>query len=284
MTALFWSTVAQTGATGALDSMISGLNISAPQLAIFTLVFAVVVILLVLGVEFWFNLYGLLTAPSVASSRIMGEQQILPALFVVLMSGLITAIFSLMIMTTPQYIESQSDQIGQALSGITEMYASMGVPYVSTAFNFKIDDPDLTVMKALGFFLMVPLTFTLFWYAWGVGVLIAGKLIGMRNAAGVNNAVCGLAYPILLSPFMYWSSAQAQIFGHSAAWGLYGVLALIQLLWLLNIMREFFRVGWVPTIIGLLLSLVAGGVVFAIAFTLLAMFYGILKEQLPQYV
>lgn len=281
---LLWPTLAQSSTTGALDSMIGGLDITAPQLAVYTLVFAVVVILLVLGTEFWMNLYGLVTAPSVAASRLMGEQQILPGLFVVLMSGLLMAVFAMLIMTTPKYLESQGDSLGQLFAAISQQYAAMGVPYTTTAFNFEIDDPNLTIMKALGFFLMVPLTFAIFWYSWGVGVLVSGKLIGMRNAAGVNNAVCGLCWPMLLWPFMFWASAQAQIFGHGAAWGLYGLLALFQLFWILTIAREFYRVGWVPTIIGVLLSLVVGLIVFAIGFTLLVMFYGLLKEQLPQYI
>lgn len=275
--------LAQSAATGALDSMIGGLNITPTQLAVFTLAFAILVILMVLGKEFWLNLYGLCTVPSVAFSRLMGEQQLLPAVFLVLMSGLGIAIFALRIMPTQQYLDVAQDQWAQMFAQLSDMYESAGVPYASQAMRFELDDVRLSVMKALGFFLLIPLTNVIWWYSLGVGYIVAGKLIGMRNAAGVNNVVCGLAWPMLLEPFKFWAESQARFFGHNAAWVLWGLLMLVQVLWILILSRELFRVGWVPTIIGILLAFILGGLVFAVAFTVLVILFGVLKENLPQY-
>ena len=272
------------GATGALDTTISGMNMSPDRIAIFSLVFGVVVILLVLGTEFWINLFGLFTAPTVVFSRLMGEQQILPALFVVLMSGLLIAVFALMILPTDAYIEKQSDNVAQLFKAISDQFATLGVPYASSAFAFELDDVRLSVMKSLGFFLLVPFTMAIYWYSQGVGFLVAGKLIGMRNAAGVNNVVCGLAWPLALWPILFWSNAQAVIFNNSAAWVLWGLAMLLYIVWTLLLAREFFRVAWVPSIIGTVLGYVIGFVVYVLAFVILVMFYGLLKEQFPQYL
>ncbi|MEO7993426.1 MAG: hypothetical protein ABI743_03430 [bacterium] len=148
--------------------------------------------------------------------------------------------------------------------------------------RFKMDElKELSVMKALGFMLTIPFLLLIFWYALGVGIVVAGKLIGMRNASGVNNVVCGTAFPFVLFPFLYYTLAKAQIFGATWGWVLFGLLMIIEVIWTLMLLREFFRVGWIPTIIGLLIGIIVGALIFAAAFAILVMIFGLIKTYIP---
>ncbi|MEO7993427.1 MAG: hypothetical protein ABI743_03435 [bacterium] len=119
--------LAQNAVTDALDSVASSVG-QPDRMAIYTLTFTAVVILLVLGTEFWVNLYGILTAPTVAFSRLMGEQQLLPAIFLILLSGILLGIFMLLIMTTPEYMSVAGDKTASIIQTISDQFTPSASP------------------------------------------------------------------------------------------------------------------------------------------------------------
>ncbi len=82
----------QAGATATVDPLLENTE---PHLMILWITLGVIVVALIaLGGEFWSNLWGVITAPSLTFQRLCGEAQWVPGVVVIAMTGSVFSVGS----------------------------------------------------------------------------------------------------------------------------------------------------------------------------------------------
>ena len=90
------------------------------------LVITAIVIIIVLGLEFWRNLFGMLGSPSLTFQRLIGEVSLPPAIFVVIVSGMFMAIILLLAWTDAVTGDAVKAQFNIFFDWMSEKVATMG--------------------------------------------------------------------------------------------------------------------------------------------------------------
>ncbi len=252
-------------ATDIVDQAISGWN--PVSTSIWILLFAVIVVILVLGMEFWRNVFGILGSPSITFQRLIGEVSLPPALFVVIISGFLMAIVLLAGWTNPHTGDAVKAHFNIAFDWMGEKAAeSQGMLPEQIDFRAWFNNLQRDFMSMLVFFALIPIGCLIVWFLGSLGFHLASLLAGNKGGGSIGGMLTASAYPYMLFALILVFLLKL-IFVHT---GWFSMLLLILFtlyflfLWTI-LMREYGRFdyvkGFISFIIGVIVTAIFVGIV-----------------------
>jgi hypothetical protein len=247
-------------ATEVFDDVINQFN--AVSTSIYILVFAVVVVLIVLGLEFWRNFFGMLGSPGITFQRLIGEVSLPPAIFVVIVAGFLMAITTLAIWTDRDFGDSVVAQFNIAFDWMEEQDTEGMLPdeidFVKWFSNLQRD-----IAYMLSFFVLMPIACLVIWALGGVGFHLASLLAGNKGGGSVAGMLTASAYPYIPAVMVILLALRVIY----AGWLNMALLVIFTLyfifLWTL-LMREYGRYDYVKSFISFIIGVVFTAILVAV--------------------
>ncbi len=220
------------------------------------LAITVIIIVIVLGLEFWRNFFGMLGSPALTFQRLIGEISLPPAIFVVVVSGILMAITLLLAWTDPVTGDAVKAQFNIFFDWMSEKVATMGgaIPeQINLREWFGHVEQDLAYLYA--FFVLVPIGALIIWVLGGVGFHLASLMSGNKGGGSIGGLLTASAYTYLpdvlvilfLVKFIYSGTFNTILL---VIFGLYWLF-----LWVL-LMREYGRYSYIKGFISFIIGFI----------------------------
>jgi len=237
--------------TSQFDDIIQTSGYENLQLIIRVMWISVVVVLIALGKDFWYNIFAMIFFPRVNFGRIAGEQQVLPNMFIALLFGLINGVigFQYWANTAIQksYIVYMNEKI---LPNMTQLEDVLQTDVFGTMVQAMTKDPNYT----LGILAMVPIMCLFGWFFYALALFITAKLITKSGGGGLTNYLCGIAPFSWITPLFflaYWMGFNQDSTTMAMVLNIIGLV--LMLFYMIMVMREYYHVAWGKAIFGMVI-------------------------------
>ena len=222
------------------------------------LIITIILIIIVLGKEFWLNLFGLLGSPSITFQRMIGEISLPPAIFVVVISGFFMAITLLLAWTDAVTGDAVQARFNIFFDWMSEKVVTMsGVVPEQLNIRGWFAHVEQDVAYLLAFFVLIPVGCLIVWAVGAIGFHLASLFSGYKCGGSIGGLLAASSYIYLptvmlvlfLIKFIYagWFNTSLLVL-----FGLYFIF-----LWTL-LMREYGRYahlkGLTSFVIGFILT------------------------------
>jgi hypothetical protein len=237
--------------TPQVDELIHSTGYESLQLIIYFMWLSVLVVVVASGLSFWVNWFGMIFYPRMTFSRLAGEQQVLPNLFVALLFGLVNGTIGFIYWGNPAvqvsfkiYSENNvAPLVSQFESMISSSVVSDMLAAISTDVNF-----------AMGMLSLVPLICLLGWFLFGLSLFITGKALSKSASGGLTNYLCGAAAFAWITPLFFLGYWMGFIEGSTtSSLVCYIIGAILLLFYMIFPLRDYFHVAWGNAVIGVAL-------------------------------
>lgn len=249
------------------------------QLIIRVMWASVIVVLIALGKDFWYNIFAMIFFPRVNFGRIAGEQQVLPNMFIVLLFGLINGVigFHYWANTAIQksYIVYMNEKI---LPNMAQLEDAIQTDVFATMVHAMTRDPNY----ALGMLALVPIICLFGWLFYALALFITAKLITKGGGGGLTNYLCGIAPFSWITPLFflaYWMGFYQDSTTMAMVLNIIGLV--LMLFYMIMVMREYFHVAWGKAILSMAIITPLIFVVLWVAFITLTL---LLIVQINTYI
>ena len=240
----------------AIDELINSWNPATTP--VWILVFAIVVIILVLGKEFWLNLFGMLGSPSLTFQRLIGEVSLPPATFVVVICGFLIAVTLMVQWNHETYGDAVVAQFNIGFDAAAEQISeNLGdvLPNDQIDFTGWLGKMQRDVAASLIFFVLMPLGCLVIWLLGGIGFHLGSMFSGNKGGGSIPGMLTASAYTYLAAVLVIlFAIKMIYAGGFNTAMliicGLYWVF-----LWTL-LMREYGRYNYVKGFISLVVGFI----------------------------
>jgi hypothetical protein len=192
--------------TGIVDQFLS--NYEPATLMTWLFVAAILIGVISLGTEFWSNIWGLVSSPSLTFQRILGEAQTVPGIVVILVAGAASGVITLNYILDPPirtwvqgFDVASGGALTQALSSTDDILAQAG-------WNNSLEDiikyMQENVFQWWIIAVMIPVNALFYWFFMGLAGQVSSMLAGNKAGHGVTNLWSALPYMNLVSVLITW--------------------------------------------------------------------------------
>ena len=261
--------------TSQFDEVIHQVPYSQITMSIWIMWVAVVVVLIVLGLDFWRNLFGMWFFPRMNFSRIAGELQIIPNMFVALMFGLINGIIGFNYYRIDEIKGSFLAQMDKTIRPLLEQVAGMTQMPLATVIDSMKADPDY----AYGLLALIPLFCGFAWFFYGLSLWLTSKFVS-KSGGTLGNFLCGISYFSWLTPFLflgYWIG-----FMNPSVAMVFLIIGFVLLVFYMTAtLRDYFHIPWGNTLVAVV---IVAPLIFVILMSLFVILMLMAVNQLGQYI
>jgi hypothetical protein len=260
--------------TSQLDQILAGYD--AVTLTIYITLAVIVIALIVLGSEFWVNLWGTIVYPAMTFQRLLGEAQWVPALVIVAISGMATAAILLTYFQKPEALSkilelfsSTNPGVSSASTQLDQLFGQVGSDFSLTGNLDYIKEFSFQAGTVIAF---LPISYLVTWFLWGLAGQLASMIAGNKAGHGISNLWSAIPYVFLLSILTNWFS-MLELAGHQWVRIPRILVQLYYLFLIVVLMREHGRYKISSAIIATILTfplLIAMTVILVIAVLFIA--------------
>ncbi len=191
-------------ATAQADQILA--NYEAARLIIWITIGVIVVAIIALGTEFWVNLWGLITSPSLTFQRMLGEAQVVPGLVLVAVSGLATGVIVNSHLSNPSIITAVLDMLNNDISlqmaeQLDSIFDQVGSDFTMLGNMAYV---QTYVFQAQSLAVAIPVAFLISWILWGLAAQVASMIAGNKAGHGVTNIWAAIPYLCVINILNYW--------------------------------------------------------------------------------
>lgn len=264
--------------TSQIDDMIQTSGYENLQLIIWVMWISVVVVLIALGKDFWYNIFAMIFFPRVNFGRIAGEQQILPNMFIALLFGLINGAIGFHYWVNTAIQKSFIVYVNETiLPGMTQLEDAIQTDVFATMVQAMTRDPNFS----LGMLAIVPIMCLFGWFFFALALFITGKLIS-KGGGGLSNYLCGIAPFSWITPLFFLAFWMGFNQGSTTMAMVLNILGVVLMLfYLIMVMREYYHIAWSQAIVGMVVVAPLTFVVLWIAFVMITL---LLIVQINTYI
>jgi hypothetical protein len=265
--------------TPQVDELIHSTSYGSLQLIIYVMWLSVVVVIIASGWSFWVNWFGMIFYPRMTFSRLAGEQQVLPNLFVALLFGLVNG--------TIGFIYWGNAAVQQSF----KVYAENNIAPLASQFEGMIQSTVITDMLtaisndinyAMGMLSIVPLLCLLGWFLFGLSLFITGKALSKSASGGLTNYLCGAAGYAWITPLFFLGYWMGFIEGSATSSMIcYIAGAVLLLFYLIFPLRDYFHVAWDKAVLGVL---IINTLIYAVLWAFTLALVTVIWSQASQYI
>lgn len=265
--------------TGQFDEIIQTSGYGTLQLIIYAMWASVLVVLITLGKDFWYNMFTMIFFPRVTFGRIAGEQQIAPNLFIALLFGLINGVIGFLYWADEAIMKSFIVNMNeQVLPIMTQLEDLIQTDIFATTVKSITTDPSY----GLGMLSIVPVLCLLGWFFYGLALFITGKLLSKSGGGGLSNYLCGIAPFSWITPFFflgYWMGYGQDSTTMSMV--MYIIGAVLLMFYLIMVMRDYYHISWPNAVVGMV---IVTPLIFAILWAVFIALTFVLMVQISNYM
>lgn len=215
--------------------------------------------LIVLGTEFWVNIWGIIVYPALTFQRLLGEAQTIPGLVVVIVAGLACAMIFLSYISDPPLTEwfSKIDVennivLGPFFSTLDDVLDQIGWDKSLLAI---IKYMQMHPFQATTLAVVVPLAFIVLWFIWGLAGQLGSMIAGNKAGHGITNLWSSIPYSFLIWILSTWFF-MISLYGHGFMRVLFWISILYFLFEHVVMMREHGRYKIQSAVVATILTFV----------------------------
>lgn len=242
-------------ATSQLDQILLGYD--AVSLTIYITLGVIVIALIVLGSEFWVNLWGMIVYPAMTFQRLLGEAQWVPGVVVVAISGMATAAILLTYFQKEEVLSkileifsSTNPGMSGASSQLDQLFGQIGSDFSLTGNLDYIKQFSFQAGTVIAF---LPISYIVTWFLWGIAGQLASMIAGNKGGHGLSNLWSAVPYVFLLSILTNWFN-MLELMGVEWARILKIIFQIYYLFLIVVLMREHGRYKLSSAIIATILT------------------------------
>ena len=240
---------------------------------------SVVVVLIALGKDFWYNWFSMIFFPRVNFGRIAGEQQILPNLFIALLFGLINGVIGFHLWANAAIQKSFIVYMNETiLPNMNQLEEMIQTDIFASMVKSMTTDPNYS----LGVLAIVPLLCLIGWFFFALALLITGKVLSKSGGGGLSNYLCGIAPYSWITPLFflaYWMGFNQASVTTALVFNILGVV--LMLFYLIMTMRDYYHIAWPKAFVGMV---IVAPLVFAVLWVVFIMLVLLLIVQINTYI
>jgi len=244
-------------------------------MSIWVMWFAVVVVLIVIGLDFWRNIFGMIFFPRMNFSRIAGELQMFPGLFVALLFGLINGIIGFNYYRIDEVKGSFLAQMNDTISPLLQQLSDMTGMQLNAIIETMTKDPDY----AYGLLAVIPLICGFSWFFYALALFINSKFVS-KAGGSLGNYLAGISYFSWITPLLflgYWIG----FINPTTGWILKGLAIALFIFYFTFTIRDFMHIPWGNTLVSVI---IITPVIFIILMALFVVLCLVAVNQLGQYM
>jgi len=261
--------------TSILDDFLHQLQYSQVTLSIWVMWLAVLVVLIVLGLDFWRSIFGVIFFPRMNFPRIAGELQIVPGMFVALMFGLINGIIGFNYYRIDEVRGSFLAQMDNTVGPLLKQLSDMTGMQLNSIIDAMKADPDY----AYGLLALIPLICGFAWFFYGLALFVNSKFVS-KAGGSLGNYLAAIPYFSWITPLLflgYWIG----FLNPTTAWVFRGIALLLLVFYFTVTIRDFMHISWQNTFASVVIFTPLIFIILMSAFVVLCL---VAVNQLGQYV
>jgi len=267
-------------ATSQFDALIA--SYEAASLIIWITLTVIVVALIALGTEFWANLWGAISSPSLTFQRLLGEAQTVPGIVVIAVVGMASSAIALSFMSREQVIERVLDItdptntpiVQQVTAQLDSIFDQIGSDF---SIGSNIEYVQNFTFQTRSLVLAIPIAFILIWLLWGLAGQLGSMIAGNKAGHGLTNLWAAVPYVFLLGILSTWL-LMLTLAGHGWARVAFWLVQLYFLFLHVMMMREHGRYNIQSAIVATILNVILVPV-FIVVLVVIGLFIAVQVEN-----